>query len=156
MSAPPFTNFERLVAAGMDADDVGEIAKDAVMIYDVNRKPKGAHSGAVGSAGWEIYRHLADDLDHFTAYRPFTTEALAAELKRSRGVIGAAINRLIEHGFVEKRRIGRGFEFRLLIPSQALIEHCADCLTAAPGMIGHECSLPLALQAADILGLQTG
>lgn len=137
------SDYERLISAGMEAEDVCRIAQAAAHVYDGNRKPKGAQSGALGMTGCHVYKHLADEAINFSAFHPFTAEDLATNVVMSRGAVGRAINRLIEHGFIEKRRVGRGFEFRLLILAQALIETHEDYCSYEPGCSGYEFERPI-------------
>lgn len=121
-------NVERLVAAGFSAQDIGDIADAAAWTYDVNRKPKGKKDGAIGATGVQIFRTLCTkpdyepDLRAFAEHRPYTADAVADRIAMSRGAVGPAVNRLIEHGFVDRRRNGRQFDIRLAIPSVALTE----------------------------------
>lgn len=129
MADPETDNAQILLAAGVPEEYVVEIIQDAIWVYDINRKPKGMPQGAIGSAGCEIYRAILRSPDYpffdfnaFQEYRPYTAEIMAERLARSRGSIEPAMNRLIAHGFVSKRRVGRQFEIKALLPSIALRE----------------------------------
>lgn len=151
-------NLLRLIASGISPEDAVEIAVDAAVVYDNNRKPWGAISGALGMMGREVYDGLCrtSDFDRhpeaFTTYRPFTAEAVARQLVRSKSAVGPAVNRLIEHGFLEKRREGRGSSIKLLIPSLALTEYgeSYSSTDAAPGTMFYDRYRPL---GERVLGL---
>jgi|SRR3954468_3730783 len=144
-------NFLLLVGAGFSPDEAVAIAVDAAEVYDRNRKARGAISGALGMLGCEIYSALCRtpdwerDPEAFALYRPFTAEALAGRLRRSSGAVGSAVRRLIEHGFIDKRREGRSFSIRLLVPRLALTEYGKSYAgtDAAPGTFAYEHYRPL-------------
>jgi DNA-binding transcriptional ArsR family regulator len=125
------SNLSRLLEAGLSAEAAVRIAVDAAAVYDRNRKPRGAQSGAIGMTGRQVFETLCQtpdydpDIDAFFAYRPFTTEALAERIRMTRGAVGSAVSRLIEHGFIEKCREGRHFSVKLDVPAIALSE-CAQ------------------------------
>jgi hypothetical protein len=56
-------NLAHLISAGIGPDDAIDIATRAAGRYDMNRKPYGKPSGALGSVGRHIYDHLARDGD---------------------------------------------------------------------------------------------
>lgn len=128
----PFNNLERLISAGIDPDDAVGIAISAASRYDKNRKPHGKRNGALGYIGCAIYHHLAcdkggdRDANAFSSYRYGTVEELAECLGHSNGAIDSALRRLVEHGFVDKNREGRGFRLRPLVPDIALAEFAEE------------------------------
>ena len=144
-------NMVRLTGAGIDAEDAVRIARDAVWIYDRNQKPRGARDGAIGMTGREVYDTLSrtpvydPDLEAFLSYRPYTTEALADRMVRSVGAVGRGVRQLTQHGFMDKRRDGRHFLIRLMIPNIALNElgqwwASTDC---EPGTFAYEFDRPM-------------
>lgn len=137
-------DLSRLLAAGIEQDDALRIARDAADRFDMNRKPFGSPSGVLGTSGRSLYGALAGDQKAFAEYQPYTTKKAADLVAMSESAIGAAAKRLIEHGFMEKRRNGRSFEYRVMIPKTALIE-CADHYLAAdqPGTLWHDYDRPL-------------
>lgn len=151
-------NFLRLTASGISPQDAVEIAVDAAVVYDNNRKPWGAISGALGMMGREVYDRLCRtpdfdrDPEAFTTYRPFSAAAAAQQLVRSKTAVGPAVNRLIEHGFLEKQREGRGFSVKLLVPSLALTEYgeSYSSIDAEPGTMFYDRYRPL---GEKVLGL---
>lgn len=144
-------NFLRLISSGIDPEDAVKIAVDAAVVYDRNRKSWGAISGALGMMGREVYASFCrtpdyePDAEAFTVFRPFTAEEVADRLVRSRSAVGAAVSRLIEHDFIEKRRDGRSFSIKLLVPSLALTEYGEyySSAEAAPGTMMHDHYRPL-------------
>jgi hypothetical protein len=144
-------NFLRLIASGISPEDAIEVAVDAAAVYDNNRKPWGAISGALGMMGREVFDGLCrtPNFDRvpqaFTTYRPFSAEAVAQHLVRSKAAVGPAVRRLIEHGFLEKRREGRKFSVKLLIPRLALTEYgeSYSSVDAAPGTMAYDHYRPL-------------
>lgn len=137
-------DFSRLIAAGIEQVDVLRIARDAAVRFDKNRKPFGSPSGVLGTSGCSLYQALAEGQKAFAEYQPYTTKKAADLVAMSQSAIGAAANRLIEHGFMERRRNGRSFEYRVLIPKTALVE-CANHYLAAdqPGTLWYEYDRPL-------------
>lgn len=127
-----FNNLERLISAGIDPDDAVDIAISAASRYDKNRKAHGKRNGALGHIGCAIYHHLAcneggdHDANAFSSYRCSTVEELAEWLGHSNGAIDSALRRLVEHGFVERKREGRGFRLRPLVPDIALTEFAEE------------------------------
>ena len=137
-------NFLRLRSAGISAEDAIDIAKDSAFAFDRNRKPFGSPSGALGTTGLELYEKLIEDPSTFLEFQPFTNDGIAEKLCRSKGAIGGAVRRLIEHGFLEKRREGRSFAVRTLIPSLALTEGAERYLEPSdPGTLWHDHYRPL-------------
>lgn len=144
-------NFMRLISSGISPEDAVQVAVDAAVVYDRNRKPRGAVNGALGSIGREVYRGLcrtADfepDPEAFTAYRRFTAADVGERLVRSEGAVGSAVNRLIQHGFVEKRREGRSFSVKLLVPTLALVEYgeARSRTGSTPGTANYDYHRPL-------------
>lgn len=132
-------NLLRLIASGISPKDATEIAVDAAMCFDRNRKGKGAVSGALGATGREVYRTLAytpdyePDIEAFITLRPYTAELIAERVMMGRAAVGAAVNRLIEHGFLDRQREGRGFSIRLTIPNLALTELGEDWSSTEAG-----------------------
>lgn len=121
-------NVRRLLAAGFVAEDILRIAAEAARTYEHNRTSHGQGGGALGKSGTWVYGMLlpskdADvDLGAFFDFRIFDTETTAARVGLSRGAAAIAVNRLADHGFLIRRRDGRQFGIRLLIPSAALAE----------------------------------
>lgn len=121
-------NIQRLLAADISPDGVIEIADGAVWRYDINRKLKGKQGGPLGVTGCTVYRAMTrtsdyePDIGAFAEFRAFTVETTSADVVMSKGAVGSAFNRLIEHGFAAKRRDGRQFSVKLLLPALALTE----------------------------------
>lgn len=138
-------NVQRLLDAGLAPREVVTVAKGAAFSYDLNRKPGGNTIGTLGQSASSIYERLLDEddsgepsLSWFLAFTPFTAEEIAERCCMSRGTAASAINRLMEHGFMEKQRSGRSFLGRLLVPSVALTEYAERHLDAyEPNMAGH-------------------
>jgi hypothetical protein len=138
-------NVRRLLANGVAGDEVVRIAEEAVQTYDLNRKPKGAVSGAIGTAGCAIFRRMLrddnyePDIEALLEYRPFTIDGAAEQIGMSKNAAGPGINRLIEHGFADKRRDGRSFSMRLALPATALTEYAEGYLDRfEPNMAGYQ------------------
>lgn len=137
--------FSRLIAAGIEEEeDAIRIARHAADRFDMNRKPFGSRNGALGSSGRALYEALAEDPKAFAEYQPYTTKMAADRVAMSEGAIGSAAKRLIEYGFMDKRRNGRGFLYRVMIPKVALVE-CAEHYLAAdqPGTLWYDYDRPL-------------
>lgn len=123
-------NFTLLLEAGLPIEDAIEFAVEAAEIFDRNRKVFGRQGGPIGTSGRSIYRalchnsHYEPDPKAFLDFRPFSGECLAEQLTRGRNSVAAAVRRLVDHGFIERRREGRGFLMRLQVPTSALIEYC--------------------------------
>lgn len=145
-------DFSRLIAAGIEQDDALRIARDAAFRFDVNRKPFGSPSGALGTSGRSLYEALAEDQMAFAEYQPYTTKKAADLVAMSESAIGAAAKRLTEHGFMEKRRNGRSFEYRVMLPKTALIECAGHYLSAdQPGTLWYDYDRPLGETLMKIL-----
>ncbi|MEO5772570.1 MAG: hypothetical protein ABIQ32_00445 [Sphingomicrobium sp.] len=144
-------NLEKLLEAGISPAEAVDVANGAAEIYDSNRKLKGAHSGALGYIGYKLYKMMSwtadydPDLEAFSAFRPYSLEGLASRAVASRSAVGPAFNRLVDHGFVETRRVGRGFTCRLLIPEVSLIELGRWWISqqGEPGSIAHDFCRPM-------------
>jgi hypothetical protein len=91
-----------------------------------------------------IYERLLEtnefepDVGAFREHRPYTHDLAAGRVVMGRAAVGAAVIRLIEHGFAERLRAGRSFTLKLLIPRTALIEYGQRYLDAfEPSMAGY-------------------
>jgi hypothetical protein len=159
MDKPSTNNLERLLEAGISPEEAVDIANGAAEIFDLNRKPKGAQSGALGLIGQQLYRKMSwtedydPDLEAFFGFRPYSIEELANRSCVSRSAAGPAFNRLLAHGFVEKRRAGRGFVCRLLIPDLSLRELGTWWASqdGEPGSIAYDFCRPMGKRLLDML-----
>jgi biotin operon repressor len=144
-------NLERLVAAGIDIEDIIRIANDAVWIFDKTRRPRGASNGVIGTTGADVYGTLSrtedydPDIEAFREYRPYSADTLGTRMKYGRQAVAKAMNRLIQHDFIEKRRDGRRFLVRLMIPEQSLTELGLwwSSTSAEPGSWSYDHERPL-------------
>lgn len=137
-------NYLPLREAGIDEDDALRIASDAAWAIDRNRKKPGSPNGALGTVAIELYDKLIEDPTAFFEFQPFTIDEMAKRLVRSDSAVGSAAKRLIEHGFIEKRREGRSFAVKAHIPSLALTEAAEDYLKPSePGTGAYEVYRPL-------------
>lgn len=150
-------NAERLLDAGISPHDLVVIANGAAFSFDINRKPKGAQGGALGSTGRQVFEVLLRSEDYepdpsaLLSYKSFTVDDLVKRMVMSGGAIGAAVNRLIENGFADKKRNGRSFALRLFLPDLALTEYGERHIDAwEPNMLGYHEHQHLAVKMLEM------
>lgn len=153
----PVNNSERLLDAGISPGDLVVIANGAVSSFDANRKPKGAQGGPVGRTGCRIVEAMLRTEDYepdpsaLFSYTPYTLDGLAERMAMSSGGLGSAVNRLIENGFADKRRNGRSFALRLILPDLALTEYGERHIDAwKPNMLGYHEHQHLAVKMLEM------
>ncbi len=139
--------IRELLAMGVPLTCLSEVIEDSASRYDLNRKAKGAQIGAFGYTGMNVYRHLFRtgpdyEFDWSTLREGKVTSAgeIGDAIATSRGAVNDAIVRLIDHGFLDRRRCGRSYVFQPLFPRVALLEWAAwEVLQDYPaGTLGHD------------------